>query len=184
MAKPAIIVPGGKAAKAAQSKKSGKTPEKKDEVVEVLHNRRLRFEYTVIEQWEVGMVLMGSEVKSLRAGDVQWGDAHARLDKHGEVWVYGLHIGIYRQAGVFGHQPAQPRKLLMKRREIDRLAGAMAGKGLTLKPEGIFFRRGFAKMALCLVKGKTRGDKRQALMKDATKREVEGEMRRRMKRGD
>jgi SsrA-binding protein len=183
MAKPTVVVPGGKAAKAQKPGKSAKAADKAPEVVEILHNRRLRYDYTVVERWEVGMVLMGSEVKSLRAGDVQWGDAHARLDKHGELWLHGLHIGEYRQASVFGHQPAQPRKLLLHRREIDRMAGAMAGKGLTLKPEGLFFRRGWAKMALCLVKGKTRGDKRQSLMKDATKREVEGEMRRRMKRG-
>jgi SsrA-binding protein len=177
-----IVVPGGKADQSGKAKGNAKAAAAKPEVVEILHNRRLRYDFTVVERWEAGMVLMGSEVKSLRAGDVQWGDAHARLDRHGELWLYGLHIGEYRQAGVFGHQPAQPRKLLLHRKEIDRLTGAMAGKGMTLKPEGLFFRRGHAKLALCLVKAKTKGDKRQSLMREATKREVEGEMRRRMKR--
>src|ERR1043165_6916976 len=107
-----------------------KESEKKDEVQLILKNRKLRHEYHVVDTWEAGMVLMGSEVKSLRAGDVQWGDCHARFE-NGELWLYGLHIGEYRQAGVFGHQPAQPRKLLLKRREMEKVAAAMTGKGMT-----------------------------------------------------
>src|SRR5919202_4678283 len=96
---------GGKGAK------SGKVAAKPDEVQQIIHNRKLRHDYAVLDSWEAGMQLMGSEVKSLRNGDVQLADAHARLDQRGEMFLYGLHIGEYRQAGVFGHQPQQPRKL-------------------------------------------------------------------------
>ncbi|MBA3708556.1 MAG: SsrA-binding protein SmpB [Planctomycetes bacterium] len=160
-----------------------KNPEKTSEVVQVLYNRKLRHDYAVLETWEAGMVLMGSEVKSLRAGDVQWGDAHARLDAKRELWLYGLHIGEYRQAGTFGHEPAQPRKLLLNHRELEKLSGLMKGKGLTLIPEQLLFRKGWAKIVICLAKGKTRGDKRQDLVKRATDRDVEREVARRMKRG-
>jgi SsrA-binding protein len=149
----------------------------------ILRNKKLRHDYAVLDSWEAGMVLMGSEVKSLRAGDVQIADAHARLDKNNELWLYGLHIGEYRQAGVFGHVPQQPRKLLLKRRELDKIVGLMKGKGLTLAPEAMFFRHGYAKCVVCLCQGKTRGDKRQDLIKTAQKRDVDREMARRLKRG-
>jgi SsrA-binding protein len=165
------------------AKKGGKAEPKKDEVQEILYNRKLRHDYAVLDSWEAGMLLMGSEVKSLRAGDVQWGDAHARVDgERGEIWLYGLHIGEYRQAGTFGHKPQQPRKLLLKRREIDRVAGAVQGKGLTLIPERLLFRRGWAKIVICLAKGKTHEDKRQDLKKKAADRDVERELARRAKR--
>lgn len=156
--------------------------EKAEHVESIMRNRRVRHDYAVLDTWEAGMVLMGSEVKSLRAGDVQWGDAHARLEKS-ELWLYGLHIGEYRQAGVFGHQPQQPRKLLLSRKELDKLAVAMAGKGLTIIPEELLFRRGYAKVAICLCKGKDRKDKRQDLIKRAQTRDVDREMARRAKRG-
>src|SRR3954467_12188022 len=106
---------------AAPAAKPGKDAKKKpDEVREILYNRKLRHDYSVLDAWEAGMVLMGSEVKSLRNGDVQWGDAHARLDR-GAFGLYGLHIGESRQAGTFGHKPQQPRKLLLKQRELDKL---------------------------------------------------------------
>ncbi len=162
---------------------AGKAPAKADAAKEILYNRKLRHDYEVLEKWDAGLVLMGSEVKSLRAGDVQWGDAHARPDQRGELWIYGLHIGEYRQAGVWGHQPIQPRKLLLHRREMAKLIGKLDGKGLTLAPERLFFQRGYAKVTICLCRGKTHGDKRQDLIKRATTRDVEREMARRMKRG-
>lgn len=159
-----------------------KDDEKKDEVQLILKNRKLRHDYHVVDTWEAGMVLMGSEVKSLRAGDVQWGDCHARLE-NGQLWLYGLHIGEYRQAGTFGHQPVQPRKLLMHRKEIDKIAGQLKTKGMTLVPDELHFRRGFARIVICLAHGKDRGDKRQDLIKRAMKRDVEREVARRHKRG-
>lgn len=151
-------------------------------VQEILVNRKLRHDYRVLDSWEAGMALMGSEVKSLRAGDVQWADAHARLEK-GEAWLYGLHIGEYRFAVGSGHQPTQARKLLLTRRELDRIAGALHGKGLTLVPERLLFRKGWAKIVICLAQGKTHEDKRQDLVARASARDVERELARRTKRG-
>lgn len=160
----------------------GKAEAAKDGVQLILKNRKLRHEYEVLDSWEAGLVLMGSEVKSLRAGDVQWGDAHARFDR-GELFLYGLHIGEYRQAGTFGHQPMQPRKLLLNKRELNKLHGALQGKGLTVVPDQLHFKRGYAKIVICLARGKSRDDKRADLVKRAQSRDVEREMARRMKRG-
>ena len=148
--------------------------------IELLYNKKLRHDYAVLDSWEAGLVLMGSEVKSLRAKDVQWGDSHARIER-GTVWLYGMHIGEYRQAGVWGHQPQQPRKLLLHRKEIDRLAAKLDAKGLTLVPERLLIRRGYVKVVICLCKGKTHEDKRGDLVKKAQKRDVEREMARREK---
>ena len=161
-----------------------KAVEKKDlPPQEILYNKKLRHDFSIIDTWEAGLVLMGSEVKSLRAKDVQWGDAHARIEK-GQAWLYGLHIGEYRQAGVWGHQPQQPRKMLLSRKELDRISGKLDAKGLTLIPERLLFRRGYAKVVICLCKGKTHEDKRGDLVKKAQTRDVEREMVRRSKRGD
>lgn len=167
------------------AKKAPAKPAAAQEAVqEILYNRRLKHDYELLDRWEAGMVLMGSEVKSLRAGTVQWGDAHARIDERtGELWLYGLHIGEYRQSGAWGHQPVQPRKLLVSRRERDKIRGLMAGKGLTLGAERLLFRRGWAKIVICLCRGKTRGDKRADLMKRAQGRDLERELARRAKRG-
>ena len=165
--------------KGASSKNA---PAKSDKVEVILTNRKLRHAYAVLDEWEAGMVLMGSEVKSLRAGDVQWADSHARMER-GELWLYNLHIGEYRQAGTFGHQPAQVRKLLLSRRELDKISGLLQGKGLTIAPAELHFRNGWAKIVICLAQGKNRGDKRADLVKRAQTRDVEREMARRMKRG-
>lgn len=170
------------------SAKKGGTAAKGDgkpkEVRQILYNKKLRFDYAVLDTWEAGIVLMGSEVKSLRAGDVQWADAHARFDdRNGFLWLFGLHIGEYRQAAQFGHQPLQPRKLLMNQAELDRVRGKLDGKGLTLAPEQLLFRGPWAKVVICLCQGKTRGDKRQDLIKKAQTRDVDREMARRMKAG-
>lgn len=162
--------------------KPDKAAKPADEVKLILKNRKLRHDYEVLDSWEAGMVLIGSEVKSLRAGDVQWGDAHARFDRN-ELWLYGLHIGEYKQAGVFGHQAAQPRKLLLNRRELNKLSGLLQGKGLTVIPDELRFRNGYAKIVICLAKGKNRGDKRRDLINRSADRDVQREMARRAKRG-
>jgi SsrA-binding protein len=173
---------GGTSQTAAAKGKGGKGKAAAPEVQEILFNRKLRHEYRVLDSWEAGMVLMGSEAKSLRAGDVQWGDAHARLER-GELWLHGLHIGEYQFAVGSGHQPAQARKLLLSRRELDRLAGALTGKGLTVVPERLLFRRGWAKIVICLAQGKTHEDQRSDLVARATQRDVQRELARRSKRG-
>ena len=154
-----------------------------DGVQVILVNRKLHHDYEVLDTWEAGMVLMGSEVKSLRSGDVQWADAHARLDQFNELWLHNLHIGEYKQAKAFGHRAAQARKLLLNRKELDKIAGRIETKGLTLVPERLIFRKGWAKIVICLGRGKDRGDKRHDLIKRAQTRDVEREMARRIKRG-
>jgi SsrA-binding protein len=172
-----------KAPVAIVAAKKSTTPEKKgQEVQQILFNRKLRHDFAVLDTWEAGIVLMGSEVKSLRNGDVQIADAHARFDGD-ELWLYSLHIGEYRQAGIFGHQPTATRKLLLSRKELNKIAGKMKGKGLTIVPESVLFRDGWAKIGICLCQGKTKGDKRQDLIKRAQGRDVEREMARRTKRG-
>jgi SsrA-binding protein len=171
-------------AKATTSKTDGKDGKKATTEQEILYNRKLRHDYEVLEKWDAGIVLMGSEVKSLRNGDVQWGDAHSRPSPQGELYLYGLHIGEYRQAGIWGHQPQQPRKLLLHAKEIRKIIAKLDTKGLTLAPERIFFSRGYAKIAICLCRGKTHGDKRQDLVKRAQGRDVEREMARRQKGRD
>ncbi len=162
------------------SKKSDQAKADKEGVKLIIANRKLRHDYEVLDIWEAGMVLSGSEVKSLRAGDVQWGDAHARIERD-ELWLYGLHIGEYRQANLFGHKPLQPRRLLLNRRELEKLRGKMASKGLTLVPDQLHFRRGWAKLVICLASGKDHGDRRRDLMTREAKRDVEREVARRAK---
>jgi SsrA-binding protein len=170
---------------AAGGKSGGKgkgADDKKSDVQEILYNRKLRHEHEILDRWEAGLVLLGSEVKSLRNGDVQWAGAHARIDGRGECWLYDLHIGEYKQAVLFGHKPTQPRKLLLSRKELDKISGKVEAKGLTLMPEVLLFRKGWAKIVICLCRGKDRADKRQDLMQRAQQRDVEREMARRLKR--
>jgi SsrA-binding protein len=179
--KPTSTGPGNKPAVKVSDAPAGT---KRSEVAkEVLYNKKLRHDYHVVETWEAGLVLMGSEVKSIRAGDLQWGDAHARPSRE-EMWLYGLHIGEYRQAGVWGHQPQQPRKLLLHAKEILKMSQAVAAKGMTLIPERLLLRRGLVKIAICLCKGKTKEDQRSDLLKKAHQRDVQRELGRRMKGRD
>jgi SsrA-binding protein len=166
--------------KKAQPAKGGKAAA--DAERQILFNRKLRHDYAVIDRYEAGIVLMGSEVKSLRAAEVQWGDAHARFDdRNGELWLFGLHIGEYHQAALFGHQPRQPRKLLLKKAELERLRGKLSAKGLTVVPERIFFKGPWVKLDLCLCSGKDKEDQRRDLIARAHQRDVERELARRSK---
>lgn len=144
----------------------------------VATNRRARRNYTVVETFEAGMVLVGSEVKSLREGKMELKDSYAHVD-HGEVWLIGAHIAPYDYAHEGGHDPERVRKLLLHRREIDRIAGALAEKGLTLIPLQVYFKDGNAKVELGLARGKTTIDKRQTLRDREHAREMERAMRRR-----
>ena len=139
-------------------------------------NKKARFQYEIIEKVEAGMVLLGSEVKSLRVGQASIGEAFARVD-NGEVWLHGANIQPYEYANVLNHEPLRPRKLLLHKRQIQRLVGQTATKGLTIVPLAIYFTRGKAKCEIALAKGKTHRDKRQ----DLKKREHEREMARAMR---
>jgi SsrA-binding protein len=129
----------------------------------VASNRRARHDYTILDEIEAGMVLRGSEVKSLRAGNVQMADAYAAIDR-GECWLFGIHIAPYARAqGWGGHDPDRRRKLLLHDYEIERLGARIATERVTLVPLSIYFVDGRAKVLLGVAKGRKQADKRQAI---------------------
>ena len=125
----------------------------------IARNKRARHDYQLLESWEAGLVLTGTEVKSLREGKANLTDAYA-IVKDGEVFLLNLHISPYEQGNQFNHEPTRTRKLLLNRREIRRMIGAVERQGLTLIPLELYFRKGRAKVALALGKGKKLHDKR------------------------
>jgi SsrA-binding protein len=138
----------------------------------VATNRRARHNYDILDTYEAGMVLRGSEVKSLRAGQVQLKDAYATLHR-GELWLEKAHIAPYSYATSGGHDPERPRKLLLRRREIDRLTGKIQEQGLTLVPLQIYFVHGLAKIEIGLAKGRHTYDKRKKIVERQQKREMD-----------
>jgi SsrA-binding protein len=162
-------------------KRSSSKDQAPSEVQVIIRNKRARHDYEILSEIEAGMVLAGSEVKSLRGGDVQWADAHARLDDRGELWLYGLHIGEYRHAVDSGHVPQARRKLLLNRRQLDQLAGEMQGKGLSMVPTALLFRRGWAKCVVAVVRGRKKEDKRRAMIDRAKERDIQREISRRLR---
>lgn len=135
-------------------------------------NRRARFDYEVRETFEAGLALLGSEVKSLRNHGASIGESFAQV-KAGEAWVMGMHIAPYSFAREGGHDPLRPRKLLLHRREIERISSRVAERGLTLVPLRLYFRDGKAKLELALAKGRTKVDKRQVIREREQRREIE-----------
>jgi SsrA-binding protein len=139
----------------------------------VAQNRKARHDYEVLEIFEAGLQLKGSEVKSLRAGQVQLRDAYARVDD-GEIWVHGVHIAPYSHASSFGVvDPDRTRKLLMHKREIEELGSRTVTEPLTIVPMAIYFKDGRAKMELALARGRKRYDKRHAIAQRDSDREAE-----------
>jgi SsrA-binding protein len=144
-------------------------------------NKRARRDYDILDTFEAGMVLTGSEVKSLREGHVQLADAYARVDR-GEIWMDGVHIAPYVNAtGIGAHDPDRTRKLLLHRNEIDRLDLRLAQERLTLVPLRLYWKDGRAKVEIALAKGRTKGDKRHAIAERDAAREMQQEMGRRRK---
>lgn len=139
----------------------------------VVSNRRARHEYHVLDTFEAGIVLQGTEVKSLRDGKANLQDAFATFSG-GELWLHNLHISPYEAGNRFNHDPVRPRKLLLHRRELRKLVGQVEQKGLTLVPLDLHFRNGVAKVNLALVRGKKLHDKRD----DVKRRDAEREMAR------
>ena len=136
-------------------------------------NRRARHDYEVIETFECGIALQGSEVKSLRGAKVQLRDAYARVE-NGELWLFGVHVSPYAfSSGSTGHDPDRRRKLLLHRRQIDELAGRTRQEGLTLVPLAIYFKDGRAKVELALARGRKSYDKRHSIAARDAAREVE-----------
>jgi SsrA-binding protein len=138
----------------------------------IARNKKALHEYHVIDTWEAGIALSGPEVKSVRGGRVSLAESFARVER-GEVWLYGMHVSPYDPASRWNADPTRPRKLLLNRREIRRLIGAVQEKGFTLLPLDIYFRRGYAKVTLALARGKKLHDKREALKRRTAQREVE-----------
>jgi SsrA-binding protein len=139
---------------------------------DVATNRRARHKFEVLERMEAGIELQGSEVKSLRDGKAQINEAYAVVDR-GEVWLRGAHIPPYLPASDQNHEPDRPRKLLLHRREIERLIGKTAERGLTLVPMRIYFKGPRAKVELALAKGKEGRDRRREIADRDMRREVE-----------
>lgn len=137
----------------------------------VATNRRARHDYQILDTYEAGLVLLGSEVKSLRAGRMELKDSYAVIDG-GEAYLVGAHIAPYDFAREGGHDPERRRKLLMHKSEIGRLAGTLAEKGLTLVPLQVYFKDGKAKVEIALARGKRTYDKRQALAEKQSKRDM------------
>lgn len=147
----------------------------------IADNRRARHDYEVLDSFEAGIVLQGSEVKSLRLGQVQLADAFARLSGD-ELWLEGVHIAPYQFAnGVGAHDPDRRRKLLLHRAEIDRLADRLKQDRLALVPLRLYFKDGRAKVELAVARGRQKGDKRQAIAERDSQREIERELGRRRK---
>jgi SsrA-binding protein len=144
----------------------------------VARNRRARHDFELMERVEAGLVLTGTEVKSLRNGKASLEDAYAEVDR-GEVWLLGCDIPEYVQANRMNHVPKRPRKLLLHRREIGKLETRTNEKGMTLVPLSLYFKKGVAKVELCLARGRKTFDKREAIKKQDAKRDIDRAMRRR-----
>lgn len=145
--------------------------EKNDEIQSIARNKRARFDYHILETFEAGLVLTGTEVKSLRDGRANISDAYGII-KDGEAYLLNLHISPYESRGYANHEPARTRKLLLHRKEIRRLIGAVERQGLTLIPLELYFKRGIAKVALALGKGKQLHDKRNTERERDAAREI------------
>jgi SsrA-binding protein len=157
---------------------SAKTKKSGDETVAV--NRRGRFNYEIEDSVEAGLVLTGTEVKSIRQGRAQIAEAYATLERgpgdRAEVWLVGMHVPPYEQGNVFNVEPRRKRKLLLRRDQIDRLASRTQQKGYTLVPLKLYFTRGRAKLELGVGKGRKSHDKREAITEREIKRDLRKEL--------
>lgn len=142
----------------------------------ICQNRKARHNYAVLDTLECGIMLVGSEVKSLRQGKVSLDEAYGRI-KEGEVWLVGCDIQEYVEANRFNHQPKRPRKLLMHRREFDKFASKACQTGFTLVPLRLYFKEGRAKVLLGICKGKKMHDKREDMKKADSQRDIQRAMR-------
>ena len=143
---------------------------------DVASNRQASYRFNLLEKLEGGLVLQGTEVKALRDGKAQLKDAYATIDE-GEVWLHHVHIPPYAPAARENHEPERTRKILLHRKEIERLTGQLAQKGLTLVPTRLYFKDGKAKVELALAQGKDRFDKRQSIKEREMKRDVQRALR-------
>ena len=142
----------------------------------IAQNRKAYHNYHILEEFEAGIVLMGTEVKAIRENRVNLGDSFARV-RAGEVWLENCHIGPYTHGNLENHEPRRPRKLLLHKREIKKLLGKSTRQGLTLIPLSIYFTRGKAKLKIGLAKGKKLYDKREAKKRKVVEREIQAQLK-------
>lgn len=151
---------------------AARPPEKPGDVKVVTRNKKARFEYHILDTLEAGLVLTGSEVKSIRDGNVNIHDAFARIEDD-EAWLYGMEIAKYPFANILNHEPKRTRKLLLKKSEIRKLKAQLMEKGLTIVPLALLFRRGLAKLEIGIGRGKKLFDKREDMKKRDAVRDIE-----------
>ena len=152
--------------------------DKKNTQKVIAENRKARHDYFVIETYEAGVELFGTEVKSLRAGGVNLKDSYCDIDG-GEIFALGVHISPYEQGNIFNRDPLRPKKLLMHKREIMKLAGLTSREGYTIVPLSLYFKVSYVKMAIGLCKGKKLYDKRESIAKRDADRNIERHMKER-----
>ncbi len=155
------------------SKKDKKSGSNTISSVEIVKNKKALFNYELVEKFEAGIVLLGTEVKSLRERSVNMSDSYASFKKNGELFIVNMHISPYHFGNRNNHEPLRERKLLMKKRELRRLQGKIKEQGLTLIPVKLYFSRGKVKVELALAKGKKLHDKRETLKRKTLDREME-----------
>lgn len=156
----------------------GKNPSDNPNDKTICTNRKARHEYEILDQIECGVVLKGSEVKSLRDGKVSLDEAYARI-RDNELWLVGCDIAVYPQASLLNHEPKRTRKLLIHRRELRKFAEQADHRGLTLVPLSLYFLRGKVKVKIAVARGKKLHDKRESLKKSEAQREIQRELSRR-----
>jgi SsrA-binding protein len=145
----------------------------------IADNRKARFDYNILEIYKVGLILKGSEVKSIRLGRANLQDSFGRVEK-GEIWIYGMHISPYFSAEKSKLDPVRPRKVLLNKKELVKLSGKVSEKGLTIVPLKLFFDGDWAKLEIALAKAKKKYEKREVLRSRAIKKEVEGALKRKV----
>ena len=163
--------------KKKKSPKATKEQESGPRIRTVADNRRAFHEYDLLERIEAGLVLAGTEIKSIRASKVNIRDAYAQV-RDGEMWLQNMHIAPWSGGGPWNHEPVHPRRLLLHKKEILRLGRAAAQQGLTIVPLRVYIKGHHAKIELALAKGRRRHDKRQAIIRRETEREIARAMKR------
>ena len=163
------------------AKKSKDEDEKKESTQPIAENRKAFHDYHILETFEAGIALLGTEVKGIREGQANLRDSFARVEK-GEVWMYNVHINPYSHRGYVDHDPKRRRRLLLHKQEIRKLIGKTVERGLTLVPTKMYFKNGKVKVALALARGKEAHDKRETLRRREVDRETRAAVKERVRR--
>jgi SsrA-binding protein len=166
---------------AQKAKRQAKADDEKASTQPIADNRKAFHDYHILETFEAGIALLGTEVKGIREGQANLRDAFARVDK-GEVWLFNVHINPYSHRGYVDHDPKRKRRLLLHKHEIRKLIGKTVEKGLTLVPTRMYFKNGKVKVAIALAKGKQDHDKRETLRRREADRETRAAVKERVRR--